>query len=201
MQNISNHSCSVTWDGLHVFSGEGSVIQTFASFKGAFIFIWKLRQSLRSLYKLTKSPPDNSRAISFQYFVTYQLIIITCQLISSKKLILYPWLEKDVNIPIALFQFLCSGQILVKPKQAPPHGEQTIQSMELQRNRWSGKDLPALTSIHSWEAFTLPWRRFHFTLIYQLFSESSGSNLSLTCSSPSSLSTSPRFALCFWKCM
>lgn len=68
---------AVTWDGLHVFSGEGCEIQTFASFKWAFIFIWKLSQSWRSFHKLTKSPFDNSHAISFQYFDTYQLIINT----------------------------------------------------------------------------------------------------------------------------
>lgn len=157
---------AVTWDGLHVFSGEGCEIQTFASFKWAFIFIWKLKK-FPQIDEISIWQQSCNQLPVFRYLsVNYQHIY---QVISSKKLIVYSWLEKKkqpVNIPIALFQFLCSGQILVKPKQAPLHWEQTIQSMELQRNRcsgcWSGKDVPALTSIHSREAFMLPWQRFPF---------------------------------------
>lgn len=39
------------------------------------------------------------------------------------------------------------------------------------------------------------------TYLKFLFSESSGNNLLLKCSRPSSLSTSPCFALCFWTCI
>lgn len=164
----------------------------------SFHFYLKAQPKLRKFLQIDKISiwqQSCNRLPAFRYLsVNYQHIYIYVEAFHSKKLIVYSRLEQSVNIPIALFQFLCSGQILVKPKQAPPLWTESKQS--------SPTPLigPALTSfMRSFYATVTavsisPWFTF-------LFLESSGTNLSLTCSRPSSLSASPRFALCFWKCM
>lgn len=71
---------------------------------------------------------------------------------------------------------------------------------------WSGKyraQYNIYTFLRSFYTSVIAAPPVPSTLTYLkfLFSESSGNNLLLKCSRPSSLSTSPCFALCFWTCI
>lgn len=122
------------------------------------------------------------------------------------------WPEEiiNVNILIALFQFLYSGWVLVELKQAciaKVRGcvQTTVHGAPAKQlgYRWSGKDVAQFninTFRRSFYATIMAAPHFPFTFIFLMFLESCKTNLFLKCSRPSSLSTSPCFALCFWTC-